>query len=881
MLMDAQGNMDKRRVVAAAAATAGIEFTPEQIRGLSSDQVRQILAMVNQRNGGLNPGSVPTSLAMSRHSGGVQIGEGQTPSNVAASVALSAASIGNYMGQFGNSARANAAQGHMGAAHNQALSQAIAFEKQKHLQQQVRQQQMQQASGPHAAVATAQGKRNAAVASAAGVTVPQLNAIFASQKAKMEKPGATPQEKQAALAEALHNANRVRASQGAGTAAAAHLANGAPSAPVVSGGTAVPASAGVPAQGSPPSVNAAEAEFWAKLEDMQRKYKASLQRLFPIIRRLQERQPPPRQEVFMRHLRDCFNILNLQRSSPIPQRLTTAVLERAERFIHQVVSVYSKYLKDMVQNSGADPARRAQLVAQIDDCTGAVPNAPQQVPNVQAQQGSRVPTQASLQQGKANPNLSQGSAAQLGAQQQQYARFQQQQMHQSQQQILKQMQAQHQQQQQNQSQPPQALPQRPGQTPLGTVPGGDKAVKLPPAKGTPSRGRSSQVKGPQGTQGIPMSASLSNALPGQTPMQARVQAQAQVQAQVHAHVQAQAAAAQAQAQAHAAARAQAALAQAQANSQRMRPVRAAAPGAQSRAVQQHLAQQNINQLRKQQAHSGRMSAQPGMMPNVKQQQGTWGVQPGSAMTGSAQGAAGGSGRPKRPEPSLQQRLQHVEATVKDAMEQAQRLEAYVDAEMKRAKSERIQNTLAALRNNSSAVSAEDSKRRGTKRQASLVDVNNIASKDGLIKSKTVFECSSEAGLRLAKRPKNEAADLRSLREAVEADCKAAKERNPLLMIEVIEEFGQPVVTCLLKIPEIRLPKLVLRVARGYPRKGGCTYGFERPPMGWVGVLDEIRTRFKRALATAPAASVGVAAFLDAWATEADAVINGSRLSDNR
>jgi len=122
--------------------------------------------------------------------------------------------------------------------------------------------------------------------------------------------------------------------------------------------------------------------------------------------------------------------------------------------------------------------------------------------------------------------------------------------------------------------------------------------------------------------------------------------------------------------------------------------------------------------------------------------------------------------------------------------------------------------------------------------------------------------------------------LKALREAVEADCEAAKKRNPLLSIEILEEFGQPVVSCLL-ITEIRLPKLILRVQRGYPRKGGATYGFERPPMGWIGVLDEIRTRFKRALATAPAASVGVAAFLDAWAREADAVLNGSQLTEGR
>lgn len=222
--------------------------------------------------------------------------------------------------------------------------------------------------------------------------------------------------------------------------------------------------------------------------------------------------------------------------------------------------------------------------------------------------------------------------------------------------------------------------------------------------------------------------------------------------------------------------------------------------------------------------------------------------------------------------------------MKIALEQAQRLEAFVESDMKRAKNERIQNTLAALRSNSNGVAAfqngkKDGSAKTTKRGFSLVDVDNFGDDDSVIKSKTVFECSSEAGLRLAKRPKNEAADLRALREAVEADCRSAQKRNPLLYLEILEEFGQPVVMCLLRITEIKLPKLVLRVQRGYPRKGGATYGFERPPFGWVGALDEIRKRFKRALATAPAASVGVAAFLDAWAQTADAVINGSDISE--
>lgn len=255
--------------------------------------------------------------------------------------------------------------------------------------------------------------------------------------------------------------------------------------------------------------------------------------------------------------------------------------------------------------------------------------------------------------------------------------------------------------------------------------------------------------------------------------------------------------------------------------------------------------------------------------------------PGAVGSG---GADEGQSRQAKRAMTFEQRLHSLDSKVKEAIDRVQQLETCVEQDSKRSKNERIHNTLAALRNNAGVTNSAVSGGSGNgavKRQASLVDVDNFDPKVGSVRSKTVFECSYESGLRLAKRPKNEAADLKSLREAVEADCKAAKQRNPLLMIDIREEFGQPVVTCLLNIPQIRLPKLVLRVQRGYPRKGGATYGFERPPMGWVGVLDEIRTRFKQALATAPAASVGVAAFLDAWAQEADAVINGSKMSDSR
>jgi hypothetical protein len=92
-----------------------------------------------------------------------------------------------------------------------------------------------------------------------------------------------------------------------------------------------------------------------------------------------------------------------------------------------------------------------------------------------------------------------------------------------------------------------------------------------------------------------------------------------------------------------------------------------------------------------------------------------------------------------------------------------------------------------------------------------------------------------------------------------------------LSLEITLEYGLPLVTCQLLVEDIRLPKMYLRGQRGYPRKGGAAYGFERPSLGWVGILSEVRRRFKNAIAVVPSSSAGVAAYLDAWAREATAV----------
>lgn len=630
-------------------------------------------------------------------------------------------------------------------------------------------------------------------------------------------------------------------------------------------------------------------DFWGKLQDMQSRYKDRLHALLPIMLRMQERRPPSQQEAFKKSLGRCVAILNQQPSSQIPQGLSKEVLEKAERFIQHVVSVYSKFLREVVQHSNTGQARRAQLIAQIDNCASAVPPPTRQLSNHQDSREACVMPQPTSPYRMASPNLSQGSAIHPDAPQE---------LHKGHNQVPGQMKALHELQQH--SLLPQMVPQRTGQD-------RPQAERQPPSSEvTPSRAHSLQVQGSHGTKTIPMSGTRSVMLQGRPPVQPR----AQLQAQAFAYTQEQATAAQAQQ--YAMFRANAAAVQAKAvpiaNASSMTPAHAVTANA-SRVVEENLEHKNPNEVPKQQVLSGRKrsrkrqarliktqpqtqsgpsggkTARVGVKSALKQERGKSDIQPSTPKTGPALGAVGTSLPPKRPRSSLQQQVQQVEATARHALEQAERLEAYV-GRMQKAKSERIKNTVNALRMVSSSPCKIGGNRNGSKRKAEALaspsenDVTNVTSKDGLIASKAVFECSREEGLQLVKRPRRIASSL-SLRQMVDAECTAAKKRNRLLMTEVSEEFGQPVVTCVLKIPEIRLPKLVLRVEKGYPRKGGCTYGFERPPIGWVGVLDEIRERFTRALARAPAVNVGVAAVLEDWAMAADTAINGSWLSGDQ
>ena len=192
----------------------------------------------------------------------------------------------------------------------------------------------------------------------------------------------------------------------------------------------------------------------------------------------------------------------------------------------------------------------------------------------------------------------------------------------------------------------------------------------------------------------------------------------------------------------------------------------------------------------------------------------------------------------------------------DTAKNAEKLLIFALKTEKAMKLERVRNTLQALQR---MVSVRK------KRNAAKVKNETI------VKQKTSFVFSNEGGMGIVK---EDLPNLKSLRGRVEADCDAAKSRNSLLDLEILEEFGSALIECQLLIEEIKLPKLILRVKKGYPESGTVTYAFERPPLGWVGIVAEIHNRFKKELEeNMGGSSASVTAILDGWARVAKEVVD--------
>lgn len=864
--------------IAAAASNVGLKVSPEQIRNFSQDQLRRFFAIWTAQNAHMNAANQNAAAAAAATQQPPanlgRVNEGQAHANMNPGA--------NWMGRMGNAAAVN--QANMIAAQNN-INHAIALKKQAMLQK-AGEQQLQQTN--------AAARSNAALAShaahakrAVGMNPSQMNPLLSNQKTRHGKTGITPQDNQQAMAEALQNANRINNSRGLASASVGMVHGNAAmaamsSAPLQHQPSEALQSAqksSVPATAAATAAAAQEEKFWKRLEGIQRKYTASLNRILPFIPELHQKQPIPQQSQGVTLLRQCITVLQWRRGVSNLNKIgmSMSILDKTESFLSKLMTPNSMYTASQLQGNRSKPGRDAS------EANAAM--------NPGAKGLAQANAQAAMANAAARPSADANAShvspriapSQLTPQQR--LRFQQQQrVYQMQQQqslqLLKEMSAAH------------SAQQRAGRPAVGITAGLDvskhaaaaaAAAATPAARFKNARMRSQAPKAVSRSQAPPVSRQVQGLTMNQMPIPGRGQTQAELQAKTQAQV------AQvgvrvpnpAAVQQHTQAQAQA-LAQAKASNPRVQQIQAQQAAAAAAAKAHHARRAATSGARATQSMT-RTHSQSGTQSGLKRSE-SWGTHSqATAATGVTsappQVPQAAQPRDRRPEMSAQQKLQQIDNMVKEVSQQAHQLEQAYEMEAKRQKSERIQITLAALRNSSSASASDEAEKRGAKRKSSLADVENYEAADGVIETKTVFECSPETGLRLAKRPRNEAGDMQLMRDAVKMDVEAAKERNPSLSVEIIEEFGLPVVKCMLRIPGIRFPKLVLRVQRGYPRKGGATYGFERPPMGWVGILEQVRSRFKQVLSISPAASVGVAAILDAWASEADAVVNGSEVSD--
>lgn len=219
-------------------------------------------------------------------------------------------------------------------------------------------------------------------------------------------------------------------------------------------------------------------------------------------------------------------------------------------------------------------------------------------------------------------------------------------------------------------------------------------------------------------------------------------------------------------------------------------------------------------------------------------------------------------------------LQYVTAHVKEAVEAVDLLKDPRYLQSRR--NDRVDNTIHLLLHQSHLHHVKNEDICGTNGQLS-----SVSHDDDLFASCELPSIPSDSPIKenadspnRKKAPVYNTSNNRPLREIIEDTCSAAKLRNEKLILEIVEEFGLPVIHCMLRIPEMRLPKLVVMIQRGYQQKRCITYGFERPPMGWVGVLGLIRRQFQKRLEVEHEGSVEPAMLLEAWASSADVVMSG-------
>eukprot|EP00178_Gracilaria_changii_P002771 TRINITY_DN1404_c1_g1_i1.p1 TRINITY_DN1404_c1_g1~~TRINITY_DN1404_c1_g1_i1.p1 ORF type:complete len:1200 (-),score=233.53 TRINITY_DN1404_c1_g1_i1:657-4256(-) len=907
-------------LIARAANAMGMNVTAEQLSRFNREQLAQFLALLRTQNSMNNN----AAIAAQQRQNMVRMNEAQAHMNMGTAPAADDNNAAKWIGPPGNKPGA-AGQGVMNTANN--VNRAIAMEKQKHAQRVREQLQFhqhdQQNAAAHANVASlaAHAKRPT------GMTQAQVNALLASQqKVKLENANVIPRDKQHTLAQAIQNASQaqnVRALAGANAGMVPNNVGMTPMNPA--------ASEAVPTADKAAHSNSAQDElFWNKLEEIQAKYLAPLQQIVPIIQKIHPNDTP-RKEQFFKFLQDCIMVLQLKRGSPKPERVDYGVLQRTETFLNNLIQVYTQNHAKRGPNLREGLESNAAAVAAAT--AAAAGKAAGQPPNAQTATGVQgVHVKAETASGHANIHRLNTGHLPQAPQQPPQTKAQHHAQHRMQQLALRQQQHTYQYQDQQRlkllndlnlqanQQLPSAVHQRQGRAGIAAAATGVDVSKIAAARQAEAhanrvasaRGRPPPQRAAarvQGVAGVAGTTAASQQHVARIVEQMRMQqSRAAAQADVHMKNRAQAAqvaahqpvVAPTQAQAQAMANQQLHHMQAATRMQHQPSVanlRTNAGGARSRVDTGVRAGAGVQGAKHLDSWGGAQGTNTSLaVSNGGRRGATNEVRVANGMNGAnmAVGSNGSSATnvnaastqsgvlletKNRTEMDPPGKMAQIIALVKDVSGQVNFLEQSWETEAKRQKSERIQITLAALRSSASASASDEAEKKGFKRKTSLADVENYEGGGGVIETKTVFECSPETGLRLAKKPRLEAGDMQLLREAVKRDVKAAKEKNPRLSVWIVEEFGHPVVVCMLKIAEMRLPKLMLRVQRGYPRKGGARYGFERPPMGWVGLVEEVRKRFKKELSISPAASVGVAVILNAWASQAEAVLNGSEVSD--
>jgi hypothetical protein len=278
--------------------------------------------------------------------------------------------------------------------------------------------------------------------------------------------------------------------------------------------------------------------------------------------------------------------------------------------------------------------------------------------------------------------------------------------------------------------------------------------------------------------------------------------------------------------------------------------------------------------------------------------------PSVVRTGTEGACDGGDGISKE---LFEERLDRFHAGAGAVLEDAVKLESRLQSEEKQRRNGRVGDTLASLKEGRCLGVDLDGFPRA-------VNVMVKKEEDGevMAASETFVIPSCGLGdknvLGVAKRAScgdgdDDGDDARTaataLRAAVSSECAAVMARHGNMMSTELRSSERGgvlpvVVVCELFLPEVTFPKLHVRVPRGYPWDGGCVCLFERPAVGWTGVLLEAKSGFEEAMlssssaaaagvsSSSPSASgAGVGGILDAWAGAARAAVANARQASGR